>query len=251
MRIKKVLLVLLVAIIVPSCKKDNPSEVKSDLEEYIASYYNLNRDFLIACAAGNNFSFMGSSEKPISIFYYKKDGISNIQIFETTSSNFKDYSTYDRVELTNENLFNGRMGRFLSPSISESKWYIVTYISANSLHVSDPIQIKSAIHPTQDITQNINVAENQINPSFDWQNDNVDGNVIYFSLISDFQETFISGIYTSEKNWTFYDLTNVTLNVTPTESPILLSDTAYIYTHMGVDSENWVRSFGSKTFSTK
>lgn len=240
---------LFLLFVVTGCKKDKITEL-SDLEKYVTSYSSLEKDFLIACAAGTNTTFMGSSETPIAIFYYKKDGVSDIQLFETTDAAYTDFSKYKRANLTNVNMFNGRMGRFLSPAFTSSKWFIVTYVTSNKLHVSDPIQIKSASYPTVDITNQIAITENGVTPSFDWQTDNVSGNVIYFSLVSDLQENFISGTYTAIKNWTYYDLTNVTLNVTPTENPSLLPDTSYNYVNMGVDEENWVRSFGSKMFMT-
>ncbi len=249
---KSILLVLFSFILFQSCKDDEDTvTLKSDLENYIKTYSSYEKTFLIACAAGNNTSFMGSSETPISIFYYKVDGFSNVELFQSLSTNPKDYNAYKKLSLTNESLFNGRMGRFLSPPDTSSKWVIVTYTSNNNkIHISDPIQIKAATSPTVDINSTLEVTPNGLTPSFNWQNDNVDGNVIYFSLISDTKNNFISGTYTKIKNWKFYDLTNVTLNVTPTTNPALMANEKYDYTHMGVDSENWVRSFGSKPFST-
>ena len=236
-------------LVLLGCTKDVVS-VRSDLESYIEDYKHLDTDYLIACAGGNNASFMGSTETPISIFYYKVDGFEDVQIFETSDPNYTDYSSYHKVDLSHENLFNGRMGRFLSPSISNLRYMIVTYVTDSKIHISEPIRIDAATFPTVDIANELTIQEDSIHPIFNWQNDNVNGNVIYFSLVSDSNDNFISGIYTEVKNWQFYDLTDVVLNVTPTSNPVLDPSSSYQYIHMGVDDNNWVRSFTSKSFST-
>ena len=50
----------------------------------------------------------------------------------------------------------------------------------------------------------------------------------------------ISGTYTYEPNFTFYDLSNVVLNITDTSSvPLLKENSTYTFTLMGVSEDNW------------
>lgn len=136
------------------------------------------------------------------------------------------------------------MGRFLSPPILDEKWIIVTYEVDKKLHISDPIFLDPLKRPTKDINNKIQITETGTTPNFDWTTDETEGNVIYFSLVTDSTNQLFSGTYTTDKMWTFYELSNVTLNVTPTFKPTLNPNGNYRYVHMGVDANNWVRSFG-------
>lgn len=245
---KKILFFVLVGLTLVSCKKG--TDPKSELQIYLDSKAGFAQDYLIACAAGSNSSFMGNTNTPISIFYYVLPNTSNIQLFETTETNPNDFSKYKKIFLPQESLFQGQMGRYLSGPINQEKWVIVTYEKGSTLHISNPIFLDAINRPTIDIVNEIQITENGTTPDFDWASDTTAGNVIYFSLISNPMDEFISGTYTTDKFWTFYDLSNVTLNVTPNANPTLAPNNNYRYIHMGVDEDNWVRSFGEKVFAT-
>jgi hypothetical protein len=247
--ISRVSLFVLVLVLISSCAKD---KIASDLERFVNENSELSTDYLIACAGGNNSEFMGDSEHPISIFYYNVDGASEAKLFELKGEGLdpNDYGNYEASSLNSTSLFNGRMGHFKSPAINSEKWFIVCYTTASKLHISDPIVVLASSLPTVEISNNIVLTENGITPSFDWSNDPTEGNVIYFSLISDSAENFISGTYTEVKYWQFYDLSEVVLNVTPVQNPSLSPNEMYSYLNMGVDEDNWVRSMGTQTFST-
>jgi hypothetical protein len=247
--ISRVRLIFLLLVLISSCSKD---KITSDLERFVNDNSELSTDYLIACAGGNTTEFMGDSENPISIFYYNVDGASEAQLFELRAEGLdpNDFGNYESSSLNGVSLFNGRMGHFKSPAINSEKWFIVCYTTASKLHISDPIVILASTLPTVEISSHIAVTENGIMPSFDWSNDPTDGNVIYFSLISDSANNFISGTYTEVKNWQFYDLSEVVLNVTPVQNPSLNPNENYSYLNMGVDEDNWVRSMGTQNFST-
>ncbi|MDC1186281.1 hypothetical protein N8079_00470 [Crocinitomicaceae bacterium] len=54
------------------------------MEEYVYGKSEMNHDFLIACAAGSNTTFIGNSSLPTSIFYYVEPGAENIHLFSTS-----------------------------------------------------------------------------------------------------------------------------------------------------------------------
>ena len=64
----KLVPIILGLLVLASCNK-KPEQ--SDLERFIVDNHGRSEDFLIACAAGNMNSFMGDSETPIHVFFYK------------------------------------------------------------------------------------------------------------------------------------------------------------------------------------
>jgi len=61
----------------------------------------------------------------------------------------------------------------------------------------------------------------------------------------------LSGTYTADTNWNFYDLSNVTLNIRDVNPvPSLDSNSTYTFTLMSVSDDNWVTTFGQKEFKT-
>lgn len=242
----KSVLIFMVALLIFSCNK---KAAQSDLEQFISENSGKSEDYLIACAAGNLDAFMGNSDRPIRIFFYNVDGASSATLYVKSNEGEKEeYRYYSRVDEAAETLFNGRMGFFSVSNNLAGKWVIVSYTSESNYHVSDPILLRADTHPTVDISNKIVFEGDSLQPEFNWHADPVKGNVIYFSLISNSADDFVSGVYTTEKNWNFYDVSNVVLNVTPTSNPTLNAQESYVYTNMGVGKDNWVRTFGTKLF---
>lgn len=238
--------IILGVLVLASCDK---KPVQSDLEQFITENQGRSEDFLIACAAGNMEEFMGDAERPISIFFYNVDGASTASLYvKSEEGKPEEYCYYSKVDMFPESMLNGRMGRFPVSKDFTDKWVIVTYTTGTTYHVSDPILLRADTHPTIDISNKIVAMGDSLQPEFNWHADPIKGNVIYFSLISNSANDFVSGVYTEDKMWDFYDLTNVVLNVTPTMNPTLNSQDSYVYTNMGVGQNNWVRTFGTLSF---
>ena len=90
-----------------------------------------------------------------------------------------------------------------------------------------------------------------MNPTFKWVDGSIKENVIYFQVISDEANNLISGTYTYEKEFTFYDLSNVVFNITdPNTNPELQPNSDYKITLMGVSEDNWVNLYMEEEFST-
>lgn len=249
----RIIAILSVVSSLLSCKKDKVEEVidQTVLSGYIQANSNLESASLISCAGGNNTSFMGSSETPISVFFYLENGATDFKYFETDSIEVEntDLSLYHEKAFTLTSLFNGVMRKFNHPAVSREKWGIVTFKTNGKLHKCNPIRLKAGVSPTQDISLETIVTENGVTPSFDWTAENEPNNVIYFSIVSDLSDNLISGIYTYDKYWGFYELSNVVLNVSP-GNPSLNLNQDYNYTLMGVSEDNWVHTMAMKSFST-
>jgi hypothetical protein len=96
------------------------------------------------------------------------------------------------------------------------------------------------------------VQNNGVQPKFTWVDSTSINNAIYFQVVSDANDNLISGTYTYDKHWDFYDLNNVILNIRDVNPiPSLTNTTNYNFTLMGVSVDNWVNIAGSKGFVTQ
>lgn len=233
------------------CAKEPEVVVLSDLEDYIRVQTD-ERDILIACATGESEHRIGTPVFPVQVFFYPIEGAADYRLFVSgdTNINENDYSQYSEVQYQVDSVFAGKLRRFNCPDM-EGKWAIVTYNSPGKYHVSDPIKIKHSYSSTYYIDSLVNINENGVNPEFNWATENEPNNIIYFEVVTDTNNVVVSATYTYDKFWTFYDLSNVVLNVhdvTPT--PTLLPNNTYNFTLMGVSEDNWVHTVAMKQFQT-
>ena len=232
-----------------SCKKEVIPSLKTVIE---SSQTNLSDQYIIACAAGMPNGFMGETAFTVSMFFYPVTGASNYKYYETNSIyvSKNDYSMYHEVLVTSIPVFNGYLRRF---QLTENKdrWGIVTYEVNDSIRICNPVYIKVKHKPTIWVPQSLNVLSNGINPTFTWKEYSRFDNAIHFNVVSDSSGNLISGTYTQDTSWTFYDLSNVTLNITDdTPVPALNTSSRYNFTLMSVSKDNWVTTFGQKEFFT-
>lgn len=236
-----------------SCKKESIKEVENSLQAYIEDHPELTiSDDLIACAAGTPSGFLGGEEYPTSIFFYPVVGAHSFKYYEAEylidSLNYKKYMA---KELPSEPIFNGYLVRFKNTAFENERMGIVTYITSGKLHISTAIRLKTNIKPTEILPQNVMITEDSINPFFEWIDGSINENVIYFQVVSDQPDNLISGTYTYDKNFRFYDLSNVVLNIRDVQpEPSLQNNTDYNFTLMGVSEDNWVNIFAEVPFQT-
>lgn len=211
-------------------------------------------EYIIACAAGMPEGFMGAEDYPVSMFFYPVENAINFKYYETLGENIDqfNYSLYLPQEVSEEYVFNGYLRRFPLLKNKQNRWGIVTYEVNGATRICDPVHIKVATQPTLWAPNSIVVSDNGINPIFNW-NENINhNNKIHFQVVSDSNNDLISGTYTYDSQWQFYDLSNVVLNITdPSATPILISNTDYQFTLMSVTQDNWVNLFGQKEFTTE
>ena len=224
----------------------------NNLAEYIQLNENRALDEVIACAGGKADGLFVGDTDPTAVIYYPIEGATEIRYFETESVlDSTDFSQYNAKVLESEPLFNGFLARFNNPDFEGERQGIVTFLTEGRLHISNPITLKSNTKPTEINEELLNVVENNINPTFEWQSGIIDENAIYFQVVSDADGNLISGTYTFDTNFTFYELDNVVLNITdPTTNPRLEPQSNYVFTLMGVSLDNWVNLFIEQEFST-
>lgn len=248
MKTKHILVALLVGFAFVSCKKIN----REKLSEYAAAHP-VSQEWLIACAVGNEDGYRGTDTEPIEVFFYPQDETRSFRYFKTKNleADPNDFSQYKEIkELKSEEVFNGALRKF---KVDEKKehWGIVTYLVADSLRISDPIKIQQSSRKTEKDESLVTYVADGVNPQFSWVDGTYAENVIYFQVISSLDGDLISGTYTEDKFFQFYDLSNVVINITPTFNPTLTSKQTFNFTLMSVSEDNWVNVAVNKEFNTQ
>lgn len=254
---KKLIYILLFYSFFSCQEKDRDFPVLAD---NLANYINNNADFslirdsLIACAFGGQEIFLLDENKPISILFYPEGVAAQFQYFESENEeiNPDDLEQYTRQSLSDSPVLNGYLHRFERPATNQNLWGRITYVKNRKLYISNAIRIKYNNKPTEynqslvELDQTTNLA-----PLFTWSDGLVPENAIYFQAIADLQQNLISGTYTFDKQFQFYDLSNVVLNIKDTNPPpTLLPNTSYQFIMMGVSEDNWVNLILEKSFKT-
>ncbi len=247
----RVLIIFLLSTLILACK-DEPEVLN---EQILANYLELNASLemeeLVACAGGKAEGLLGDSTMPTDIFFYPVEGATDFRYFETSRvEDYNDFSKYVEKTLESEPVFNGYLWKFNRAPFVGELFGIVTYKTPGNIHVCNPIRLKTNVKPTEVNSELVSIQANGVNPTFNWSDGIIDENNIYFQVISDMENYLISGTYTTEKNFTFYDLSNVVFNITRT-TPELEENKNYKFTMMAVSEDNWVNLIIEKEFSTE
>ena len=227
--------IVFVLLMSMGCSKDE-AQGYGDLQNYIDLHNLDDENDVIACAASEK----DGSDNTL-VFFYPIPGATDYKCFETKDiiGDKQNLSLYTEIELPLESVFNGYLQRFVRSSSVET-YCVVTYKVNDELRTSQPIRLKHQTKATEwtDLVD-IDFSQNT-NPDFFWADGQIDENVIYFQVVTDDQNNLLSGTYTYEKMFTYYNLENVVLNVTREIPPPLLLNNSYSFTMMGVSLDNWV-----------
>lgn len=246
--------ILLIAFVCTIASCDSTVDQPEHLLAYVDDSALPMSDQLIACAGGGEPDQLNRPDDPISVYYYPIEGARNFKYFETESINLDpaDLSLYQKINLEDTPLFNGYLRYFRNIPLTEERWARITYETSDSLHVSNAIRLKYPILPTEYDNSKVVVTQDGTNPTFSWADHQNDLDVIFFQVISDRNDNLISGTYTFDKTFTFYDLSNVVLNIRDVSpAPALEPQTSYKFTLMTVSSDNWVNLIAEQEFTTE
>jgi hypothetical protein len=247
MNIKTFLLFIAFSILFFSCSEDSDITIPRNLQEYIDANSNRELDEVIACAANAN------ANKSLSyIFYYPVDGSSEVRYYEANSLDIEknDFSNYKRIILEETDVFGGKLSQF-SRTNSEESWCIVTFLTDGKFHKSNPIRLKNATNPTTWKKEVAIEYPTTLEPKFTWSDFSITDNEIYFQVISDVDDNFISGTYTTDNYFQYYDINNVVLNINTSTPDDLILDDTYNFTLMAVSEDNWVNLVIQKSFDVE
>ncbi|GAB5525667.1 MAG: hypothetical protein Roseis2KO_35390 [Roseivirga sp.] len=213
------------------------------------------RDSLIACAASGQHGFLqDASGQPVSVIYLPVPGSGETWYFEADGpiADKSDLSRYQRRTLETKPLLNGFLSKFVHPGGATQTMGIVATVSHGKLFLSNEIAIKSADQPTDFNPGDLSIdTTDPLMPGFEWQASPLGQDAIYFHVVSDVQNNLISGTYSLDRHFRFYDLSNVVLNINDTDpAPGLMQREAYTFSVMAVSEDNWVNAFWTKAFRT-
>ncbi|TVZ56825.1 hypothetical protein OD91_2125 [Lutibacter sp. Hel_I_33_5] len=235
-------IVLIITLLLSSCI--GSVDLDTNLQSYLDDNSLLEKGEVIACAASKK-----NDDTTAFIFYYPIVGAEEILYFETESAGVdpNDFSNYHFKALPKEPVFNGYLERFVKGEVKEV-YCLVTYIVNNTLHKSNPIRLKNQSKPTE-WNEKVSIDFTQSTmPVFSWKDGIYDDTEIYFEVLADKENNLLSGTYTYDKKFQYYNLNNVVLNVTRNIPPKLESSEEYSFTLMGVSKDNWVNLVVQKTF---
>lgn len=241
----RALKVIVLSLMVFACSKNEEQEIISSnlLSDYLNNRI-IETDAVIACAASDE------NTNAVLVYYYPKYGARDVRFYETPNAliDKNDFSKYEQVQLLTEPFFNGYLGKFTREGSTEKR-IVITYELNGEIKISNPIRTKQITKPTVwnaevDINQ-----EQALMPQFAWEGNAVGDNAIYFQVISNTNNDLISGTYTYESMFQFYNLSNVVLNISE-GSPELENQSNYNFTLMDVSIDNWVNLVTEKAFAT-
>lgn len=201
-------------------------------------------DNVIACAASNE------NDDLVSVFLYPRDGASDLKYFESLNADIdkNNFEEYVRGEAPLVDVFNGYLKKF-EVSVSDEKWVIVSFEEDGETHLSNPIRLKQQTKPTEYLPQNVTIDTTDASmPRFTWHDGSYSDTKIYFEVVSDANNDLLSGTYTLERQFQYYDLDNVVLNITKgTPSPLKEAE-SHKFTLLGVSEDNWVNLWAEVDF---
>lgn len=240
---------LFIILLCAACSQDDGAETVTEAVFEVNTLADLvsentvEIDNVIACASGSQ------NDNEVIAYVYPRPGATDLRYFETIDATVdkNDFSGYTQIELPLQDFFNGYLNTFTRQT-QEEKWVIISFRENDTLHLSNPIRLK---HQTQNtvFTDAIAISQEQsIEPVFMWDNLANEDNAIYFQVVSDASNELLSGTYTFEESFQFYNLSNVVLNITEETPPDLIPQELYQFTLMGVSEDNWVNVLGQRTF---
>ena len=190
---------------------------------------------VIACASGSE------NENEVVVYFYPRPGVINIRFFETetTAVDPNDFSKYVEQSVNPTGIFNGYLQAITTRYVTE-RWVIVSFLEDDVLQLSNPIRLKHLTSNTSfEESVEIDFAT-PTQPIFNWNTLSNPNDAIYFQVVSDQEQNLLSGTYTFDTQFQYYELGNVVLNITRDTPPTLMPGDTYGFTVMGVSEDNWV-----------
>jgi len=257
----KAITLLLTALVFISCdnfqiqplepnapRQFTPPQVGQSLQNFIAiNALTVQPDSLIACAFSGDFAFLPTGlPDRARVLAYAYHPEADFLYFRSTDvlSAATDLSRYDFTAGNGTRSVANGFFEVLpveQPEAGEEELFIVGFVKGSKLYVSNPISLKGADLPTAAFPGELSIDSSQpVNPAFSWSN-TPGNNVIFFHLLTDMAGNVVSGTYSTETNFSYYNLSNVVLNVSPGTPPAsLFTGDSYRMTVMGVGPNNWV-----------
>ena len=202
---------------------------------------------VIACAASDSLNAVS-----VNIYFFPEEDAVNFRLYETDLADLdpNDFSNYKYVNITDAPLFDGTLRQYSRDSTIE-KWFIVTYELENEIKISNPIRGKNESQPTVS-SSDVMINQNEsMMPIFSWNSNFNTNNAIFFQVLTTIDDVFLSGTYTFETQFQYYNTSNVVLNITDGNPADLVLGAGYNFTLMDVSEDNWVNEINIISFTVE
>ena len=183
------------------------------------------------------------------VYFYPVEGATNFQLFETGSLDKvpTNLSNYNLRDLEIEDAFGGRLKRFVRTD-RDDVHCIITYQANGVFYQSAPIEIKNRRVGTS-YTSILTIDQTQsLMPLFSWTHGGV--NMTFHQVVSDVDNNFLSGTFTSERQYRYGDNSNVIKSVDEVMPDLILNDD-YNFTLFAIDQDRWVDRVIEKPFTVQ
>lgn len=227
------------------CNTTNENVLSENvLGDYLKLNEQLKSDEVIACAGSDK-----EDVNKVFVYYYPVTGSTSFRYYETSGIdvNPNDFSNYQRKKLPTEGVLGNKLSRFIRTTKGEA-WGIVTFLTEGKIHKSNPIRLK---HQTKPTIYHNNIVVNtmqQTAPKFQWEQSMYQEDAIYFQALVSEANNFISGTYTTERCFRYYDTSNVVLHINEETPPLLNTSNKHTMHILGVSEDNWVNVHAQKIF---
>ena len=239
---------IIITLLLASCSSDNTDNTQgtNSLSSYVEGKI-FETGSVIACSGNTS-----TNPNIIEVYFFPENNSENFQLFQTDSSQLdpNDFSGYNLIEIEDEPFFNGFLRKFVG-SFDSEHWFIVSYEVDNEIKLSNPIRIKLLTQPTlfSDVIA-VNQEQSKM-PVFNWTIHSEADNAIFFQVVSTVEDDVISGTYTFENQFQYYDTSNVVLNITDGTPPNLVLGQTYQFTVMDVSEDNWINQLFNIQFTVE
>lgn len=246
---KGIIKIIVLGSFLINCSKGANQLTDSDIQESTLAMVLKGNEIalsnVIACAGSNPIA------SEVRVYLYPRPGATNIRYFETESIevNSNDFENYKELKPPIDHLFNGYL-QFFEVSPATERWVIISFEEEGVINLSNPIRFKHLTQATEYLPENVSISNAQQSnmPEFSWTDSTFEDAIIYFHVVSNIQNDLLSGTYTQERNFQYYVLDNVVLNITIEEPPALELNVPYNFTLLAVTEDNWVNLFAKVPF---
>jgi hypothetical protein len=215
-----------------------------NLKEYVALNSEKEIDTLFAFAGNAN-----GNKQETYIYFYPIEAAYEYRYYETENAmaDPTEFANYKRRNLSHIAQFGGKLRRFSNTS-SDELWCLVTYLADGKLHMSPAIKTKNLTRTTVWSTNIEPTYPEVLKPVFTWSDTSFEESVQYFQVFTENDDVFLSGTFTTETTFQYYNESNVVDKIhTETPASLVIDDTYKFYVY-GLSVDNWVNFIIQKSF---
>ena len=245
----KKFLIIIVLVLTFNCVKDESVPIVITRTTF------LNLDLIDEIYQNNSVYAFGASNNEDSdttdIFVVFEENAADFRYYETGRADVdpNHLSNYVFVEIQPSKILDNGLLLYERRSDIE-QWIIVTYRIDGKIKLSSPIRTKNTSQPTLNLDA-IDISDNaSVNPTFNWQTISVENNAFFFESMHRISDAeLLSLTFTEDSSFTYFDLSNVTLNLSQFTPPDLEFEKQYRFKVMDIDLDNWINTIYQADFS--